>query len=198
MGPLISAGIGGQRRRLGRMLIANNLGDTNSRFNLNNVIHGAVGRLQDESGDNDVTFHICAGLAGGTGSGSVIDVLAQIRKQYPYQESTHAFKIRLFLYMPERVMVYSDHDSGFYQANGYADLRDEKRWGKVMKKPVISSWEITWQTYRKIDDLYYDHKIDVKEMPDLSDGKPMQYAELIMKHPEVHEEFLREEWMFED
>ena len=124
MGPLISAGIGGQRRRLGRMLIANNLGDTNSRFNLNNVIHGAVGRLQDESGDNDVTFHICAGLAGGTGSGSVIDVLAQIRKQYPYQESTHAFKIRLFLYMPERVMVYSDHDSGFYQANGYAALQE--------------------------------------------------------------------------
>ena len=85
-----------------------------------------------------------------------------------------------------------------WNANGYADLRDEKRWGKVMKKPVMSSWEITWQTYRKIDDLYYEHKIDVKELPNLSDGKPMQYAELIMKHPEVHEEFLREEWMFED
>jgi hypothetical protein len=35
-------------------------------------------------------------------------------------------------------------------------------------------------------------------MPDLSDDKPMQFAELIMKHPEVYEEFLREEWMFED
>ena len=85
-----------------------------------------------------------------------------------------------------------------WNANGYADLRDEERWGKVMKRPVISSWEITWQTYSKIDDLYYDDKIDVKELPNLSDGKPMQYAELIVKHQDVHEEFLREEWMFED
>ena len=124
MGPLISAGIGGQRRRLGRMLIANNLSDKNSRDNFCNVLHGAVGRLQNESKDNDVTFHICAGLAGGTGSGSIVDVIAQIRKKYEYELSTHAFKIRLFVYMPERNMVYSDHDSGFYQANGYAALSE--------------------------------------------------------------------------
>lgn len=124
MGPLISAGIGGQRRRLGRMLITNNLSDKNSRDNFCNVLHGAVGRLQQASNDNDVTFHICAGLAGGTGSGSVVDVLAQIRKKYPYELATHAFKIRLFVYMPERNMVYADHDSGFYQANGYAALSE--------------------------------------------------------------------------
>jgi len=124
MGPLISAGIGGQRRRLGRVLVANNLGDSVSRDNLNNVIHSAVTRLQQDSNDQDVTFHICAGLAGGTGSGSIIDVLSQIRKKYPYNEGTKAFKIRLFLYIPESVMVYSDHDSGFYQANGYAALQE--------------------------------------------------------------------------
>ena len=84
-----------------------------------------------------------------------------------------------------------------WNANGFADLRDEERWGTTFKKPVMSGWEILWQTYRKIDDLYYDHKIDVKELPDLSKSKPMQFAELIMQHPEVHEEFLREEWMFE-
>ena len=124
MGPLITAGIGGQRRRLGRMLIANNLSDKNNRSNFNNVLRGAVGRLQHSSGDNDVTFHVCAGLAGGTGSGSIVDVIAQIRKEYPYEESTHAFKIRLFLYVPERNMEYPDHDSGFYQANGYAALQE--------------------------------------------------------------------------
>lgn len=117
MGPLITAGIGGQRRRLGRMLMANNLSDKNSSGNFNNVMRGAVGRLQRSSGDNDVTFHVCAGLAGGTGSGSIVDVLAQIRKEYPYEESTHAFKIRLFLYMPERNVEFPDHDNGFYQAN---------------------------------------------------------------------------------
>ena len=124
MGPLISAGIGGQRRRLGRMLIANNLTDKNSKDNFNNVLQAAVVRLQHASNDNDVTFHVCAGLAGGTGSGSIVDVISQIRKKYPYELNTHAFKIRLFVYMPERNMVYADHDSGFYQANGYAALSE--------------------------------------------------------------------------
>lgn len=124
MGPLITAGIGGQRRRLGRILIANNLADTNSTQNFNNVLHGAVNRLQQNSGVNDVTFHICAGLAGGTGSGSIVDVISQIRKTYPYEMNTKAFKIRLFIYIPERNMVYTDHDSGFYQANGYAALQE--------------------------------------------------------------------------
>lgn len=124
MGPLITAGIGGQRRRLGRILIANNLSDKSGSSNFNSVIKGAVGRLQQASGDNDVTFHICAGLAGGTGSGSIVDAISQIRKTYPYQPSTHAFKIRLFLYVPERNMVFADHDSGFYQANGYAALQE--------------------------------------------------------------------------
>ena len=72
MGPLITQGVGGQRRRLGRILIANNLSDKGGSSNLNSVIKGAVGRLQQTSSDNDVTFHICAGLAGGTGSGSMI------------------------------------------------------------------------------------------------------------------------------
>ena len=124
MGPLITAGIGGQRRRLGRILLSNNLSDKNSSTNFNSVIKSAVIRLQNASNDNDVTFHICAGLAGGTGSGSIIDAIAQIRKLFPYQESTQAFKIRLFLYVPEINMVFQNHDSGFYQANGYAALQE--------------------------------------------------------------------------
>ena len=67
MGPLISAGIGGQRRRLGRTLIANNLSDKNNSLNFESVVRGAVKRLQQDSGDSDVTFHICAGLAGWRG-----------------------------------------------------------------------------------------------------------------------------------
>lgn len=123
MGPLITAGIGGQRRRLGRILIANNLSDRNNTRNFDNVVRSAVARLQHaEPNDNDVTFHICAGLAGGTGSGSIVDAIAQIRKLFPYEESTHAFKIRLFLYVPERNVEIPSHDNGFYQANGYAAL----------------------------------------------------------------------------
>ncbi|MBQ6768139.1 MAG: hypothetical protein IJP46_05635 [Prevotella sp.] len=124
MGALISAGIGGQRRRLGRTLMANNICDKNNPNNFEAIIRGAVGRLQHDSNEQDVTFHICAGLAGGTGSGSVIDAIAQIRTWFPYQEDTHAFKIRLFIYTPERTLVSSKHDAGFYQANGYAALME--------------------------------------------------------------------------
>lgn len=122
MGALISAGIGGQRRRLGRTLMANNICDTNNPNNFESIVRGAVGRLQHDSNDQDVTFHICAGLAGGTGSGSIIDAITQIRTWFPYQEDTHAFKIRLFIYTPERTLVSARHDAGFYQANGYAAL----------------------------------------------------------------------------
>ena len=124
MGGLISAGIGGQRRRLGRTLMANNICDKNNTSNFEQIVRGAVGRLQHNSGDQDITFHICAGMAGGTGSGSIIDAIAQIRTWFPYQEDTHAFKIRLFLYTPERTLVSAKHDAGFYQANGYAALQE--------------------------------------------------------------------------
>lgn len=122
MGALISAGIGGQRRRLGRTLIANNICDKNNPNNFEAIVRGAVGRLQSESNEQDVTFHICAGLAGGTGSGSIIDAISQVRTWFPYQADTHAFKIVLYIYTPERTLVSAKHDAGFYQANGYAAL----------------------------------------------------------------------------
>ena len=131
MGALISAGIGGQRRRLGRTLMANNIGDKNNKNNFEQVVRHAVGRLQNESSDEDVTFHICAGLAGGTGSGSIIDTISQIRTWFPLkvikkegQNDSLVYKIRLFLYTPEHTLVTARHDAGFYQANGYAALQE--------------------------------------------------------------------------
>lgn len=121
---LISAGIGGQRRRLGRTLIANNIADRNNTSNFESAVRGAVGRLQRISGDENVTFHICAGLAGGTGSGSIVDAVSQIRTWFPFQQEPEAFKMRLFIYTPERTLVSSRHDAGFYQANGYAALQE--------------------------------------------------------------------------
>ena len=84
----VSAGIGGQRRRLGRTLLANNLSDKSNPRNFDAVLRSAVGRLNAASGDSNVTFHVCAGLAGGTGSGSIVDVMAQIRKLFPFQQDT--------------------------------------------------------------------------------------------------------------
>ena len=90
LGQLIGQGIGGQRRRLGRTLLANNLADKTNTLNFENVIKGAVKRLQDASGEQNIVFHICAGLAGGTGSGTIVDVISQIRTWFPYQQQADA------------------------------------------------------------------------------------------------------------
>lgn len=124
IGALINDGIGGQRRRLGRMLFANNIANAESESNFESIVRSAVGRLQNESQSNDVTFHICAGLAGGTGSGTIVDCISLIRTWFPYDDNTKSFKIRLMLYMPEQTLVRPDFDKGFYQANGYAALAE--------------------------------------------------------------------------
>jgi hypothetical protein len=39
--------------------------------------------MQDRGKRNDVTFHVFCGLAGGTGSGAIVDVIAQLRALFP-------------------------------------------------------------------------------------------------------------------
>ena len=120
IGALVAAGIGGQRRRLGRLLFANNLsGDDNARFTTR--IRSTVQRLVDKSKENKVTFHICAGLAGGTGSGSIVDTIAQIRQVYTPQQKNE-YDIHLYLYVPEIIVANPSFNSGYYQANGFAAL----------------------------------------------------------------------------
>lgn len=123
IGGLISTGIGGQRRRLGRLLFANNV-TTKNQDNFVERLSNAVQRLND-GGDQECVFHVCAGLAGGTGSGSIVDTIAQIRKKYgPRHGVGDNFKLLLYLYVPEMILVDSSHDSGFYKANGYAALSE--------------------------------------------------------------------------
>ncbi len=117
---IISAGIGGQRRRFGRMLLANNI-------QTNDAEASFVARLRSKAlqltstGDGTIQFHVCAGLAGGTGSGSIVDVVAQIRKiTAPMGGNCQLY---LYLYVPE-ILVEERCESGFYHANGYAALSE--------------------------------------------------------------------------
>ena len=191
MGGLISAGIGGQRRRLGRTLMANNICDKNNTSNFEQIVRGAVGRLQRDSGDQDVTFHICAGLAGGTGSGSIIDTIAQIRTWFPYQEDTHAFKIRLFLYTPERTLVSARYDAGFYQANGYAALQELNAMsiGKYHPTDVTGQQDIfTGEIRRLLDNqdafeaaYVYTNVNEQGKVLDLAQGLPSAVADFIFQ-----------------
>lgn len=192
MGGLISAGIGGQRRRLGRTLFANNIGDKNNPANFEQIVRGAVGRLQHNSGDQDVTFHICAGLAGGTGSGSIVDAVTQIRTWFPYQEDTHAYKIRLFLYTPERTLVSARHDAGFYQANGYSALEELNALsiGKYHPVDVKGDKDIfTGEVRRLLENnqdpfevaYIYTNVNEQGKMLDLGEGLPSAVADFIFQ-----------------
>ena len=123
IGAIINEGIGGQRRRFGRMLIANNMCGLPQNTFIGQV-HSRVRELKRKEDVEDVTFHICAGLGGGTGSGSIIDAIAQVRNEFQRTGDSKNYKIQLYLYVPEKIIqIPGGEDSNrYYQPNGYAAL----------------------------------------------------------------------------
>ena len=103
----------GQKRRAGRLLFAANaVGYVNS-------LRDAYARCEKISGDaSNTNIHIFAGLCGGTGSGSVIDVIIQSRKAFPDA------KISVYAMIPEMNLPKSDMDQGRYYQNGYAAMNE--------------------------------------------------------------------------
>jgi len=102
----------GQRRRLGRFLFACNI----QKFKESIALQ--VTALHRTGNDTAVTFHVCCGLAGGTGSGSVVDTVAQIRAMYPSGNN----RIVIYALLPEEYPKPNWALSGYYHANGYAAL----------------------------------------------------------------------------
>jgi len=111
LGSIVGKTLGGQKRRLGRFLFACKAA------NYRTQIQSIVRDLQS-SGNSEVTFHVCCGLAGGTGSGSVVDALAQLRDLYP---DAKRYRILLYALLPE-TYPHPNWDTGNYHANGYAAL----------------------------------------------------------------------------
>ncbi len=105
---------GGQRRKFGRFLFA-----CNSRRFVS-ALQKRVEELRKKQNSTLLTFHVCVGLAGGTGGGSVVDVVSQIRKLYPHPEN---YRILVYALMPD-AQPKSNWDSGNYHANGYAALSE--------------------------------------------------------------------------
>ena len=103
----------GQKRRAGRLLFAANaVGYVNS-------LRDAYARCEKISGDaSNTNIHIFAGLCGGTGSGSIIDVIVQSRKTFPDA------KISVYAMIPEMNLPKSDMDQGRYYQNGYAAMNE--------------------------------------------------------------------------
>jgi len=105
---------GGQRRKFGRFLFAS------ASREFVQKLADRVETLRRKNNSSALTFHVCAGLAGGTGSGSVVDVVAQIRKSYPSPED---YRILIYALLPDE-QPKANWNSGNYHANGYAALME--------------------------------------------------------------------------
>src|SRR5262249_5372068 len=108
--------VGGQKRRLGRFLFAGKSAEFRRRFTelVTEMQHYPS---KNFSPSNKTTFHICCGLAGGTGSGSVVDAICQIRSVFP----DAIYRINIYALLPERNPP-SQKAGVNYHANGYAAL----------------------------------------------------------------------------
>ncbi len=113
LGSIVGETLGGQKRRLGRFLFACKSQDFRNQLN-------ELARELTTGGEAAVTFHVCAGLAGGTGSGSVLDVVSQIRAQY---RDPHTHRIVVYALLPEEV-PQQNWNTGNYHANGFAALKE--------------------------------------------------------------------------
>lgn len=112
----ISETAGGQMRRLGVALLEPKM------VSFVDQITRMCKSLEQESKKAEVSFHIFAGLAGGTGSGSFLHIIAQLRALY--RESSH-YPIYLYLLLPEKNSPWaSNGEKTNYYANGYAALSE--------------------------------------------------------------------------
>lgn len=99
----------GQKRRAGRILFAVSSGLYLS------TLKSQYAKTKKVSGVDRLNIHIFTGLAGGTGSGSIIDVLSQTRMAYPNAN------IVVYAMVPE-LDIPEGCEAGRYHQNGYAAL----------------------------------------------------------------------------
>jgi hypothetical protein len=111
LGSIIGVTLGGQKRRLGRFLFACKADAFRQQ------VQSLVKDLQG-SGTTETTFHVVCGLAGGTGSGTVLDAISIVRDTYP---DSKRYRILVYALLPETYPNPS-WDTGNYHANGYAAL----------------------------------------------------------------------------
>lgn len=99
-------------------------------------------QLVSELGDGEISIHVCSGTAGGTGAGSVVDVVCRLRQLFQHpaaggangRAAVSGVRISLYLQLPLAKPKYQT--GGYYWANGYAVLRElsalnTRRWTPI-------------------------------------------------------------------
>lgn len=105
-----------QKRRAGRILFAANIDA------YLNKLASTIGRVH--RGNERLDIYIFAGLAGGTGSGCILDTIIQTRKwlfEHNYNEKQ--FQLTAYCQIPENT-PQPNWDTGRYKANGYGALTE--------------------------------------------------------------------------
>ena len=123
IGPL--GGGAGQMRRAGRILFGANV----SMYQ--NAISNVFYRIGKDKKTSGTWIYIFGGLAGGTGSGSIVDVIAQTRMIPAFKEGyqttgygkSTGTNIVAYTMIPE-IYPPDGYDVGRYHANGYAALKE--------------------------------------------------------------------------
>jgi hypothetical protein len=101
-----------QLRRMGRVLFANHLDAFRNR------VRNLVGEVTAGAA-NEAHIHVCGTLAGGTGSGAIVDAVTQLRRLYP---DSNDFKIYIYaLITPDNA---GNRDAGWFYPNQYAALKE--------------------------------------------------------------------------
>jgi len=103
-----------QRRRLGRLLFARNA------ETLRTACWQRINPMLGAS--TSCAIHIFASLAGGTGSGCIIDLVTMLRTVHPNASTDDGFPIFLYLYVTEQSFPQSQ--VGYFHENQAAALRD--------------------------------------------------------------------------
>jgi len=118
-----------QRRKLGRVVFAQNAPS------FVKALEGRMRELEAGPGKMGAVIHVVCGLAGGTGSGSVVDAVAQIRHKFPEHEK---YPILVYALLPEKNSKRVKDVAGFsnYYANGYAALAELNALAVGQYKPV--------------------------------------------------------------
>tara|TARA_R110002110_G_scaffold415618_1_gene652479 strand:- start:10449 stop:13688 length:3240 start_codon:yes stop_codon:yes gene_type:complete len=109
----------GQIRRFGRYILARNCKLFDTQFEAAKARVRVRGHTTQSSQDA-YKVHLIAGLAGGTGSGMFLDIIARIRALTSNDNNT---KVLTYLLLPEREPP-TDWETPRYRENGYAALSE--------------------------------------------------------------------------
>ena len=163
-----------QRRKLGRLVFAQNA----ARF-----VDACSDRIRTlETGTKQgVVIHIVCGLAGGTGSGSIVDAVAQIREKY---QNNELYRILVYAVLPEKnsKRVKNTAGSATYYANGFAALSELNAMavGKYHPTNLLNGQRLAHDIY--FNGCYLINDINEHGIPfDIDTDVPLITAEFIFQ-----------------